>query len=536
MPTKQLKRKGWRWWVSYAGLIPSGMCLPMAILSGVLARCAAGLCFDCYGRFLQRFPELHHVFSPSTPPFAWTLLAAACAVCAMFCLIASLGGFIRTRFGLALIRRACASAYVLFGIYAYAVLNVTGQIQSGGIEALGGVPVHAVQIFYWRYTWLWFPTCILIFVIWLHAVTWRRATINAYSPAQDDTPAPGDRFLENVRTNGRDPRYRKSSLTSVLTHLLLIVILPWLLRLGGCIDPYRPPWGGGQPKVTTVQVVKKKPQKKKKFILNPNSKIILHAPELDDSDLKDHVEDESRLTYASDPNALFGQLGDGDAKTPGWQDGFKDGIVRFIRLEYQGEHWDDGMDEVSAADRNFLQAFKKMSGGMRTAAASESHPIRLLKKYPKGQAPPFVYMTGSGNLHVPEGDVKVLREFLQDGSLLFADAGSGQWDRSFRTLMRRVFPGHPLIPIPDDDPIFQMPFAFANGAPPLWHHGGDRVMGVKLKNRWAVFYHPGDINDAWKTGHSGMESDLARKAHEIGVNVVYYSFMRYFEETRKYRK
>ena len=511
------------------------MCLPLAILAGVFYRCALALGFGYYGELLARAPELQRVFSPSSPPFAWTVLAAAAGVCATFCLVASLGGFIRTRLGLTLIRKACTAAYVLFGTTAYAVIDLTGQIQASGIETLAGVPVDAVQVFHWRYDCLWFPACITLFVVWLHTVSWRRGTINAYVHADDDSPAPGDRLLENIRTHGPDPAFRKCSLTSVLTHLLLIVILPWLLRLGGCVNPYRPPWGGGQPKVTTIQMVKKRPTKKR-FVLNPNSKIILHAPELDDSDLQDQVEDQSRLTYASNPDAMFGQLGNGDAQTPGWQDGFKDGMVRFVRLEYKGEDWDDGMDDVSAADRNFLAAFRKMSGGMKTASESESHPIRLLKKYPKGQAPPFVYITGSGNIHVSESDVKVLRVFLQEGSLLFADAGSYRWDRSFRALMRRVFPGSPLIPIPDDDPIFQIPFAFANGAPPLWHHGGNQTMGVKLKSRWVVFYHPGDINDAWKTGHSGMDPALARKAHEVGVNVVYYSFTRYFEETRKYRR
>jgi hypothetical protein len=81
-----------------------------------------------------------------------------------------------------------------------------------------------------------------------------------------------------------------------------------------------------------------------------------------------------------------------------------------------------------------------------------------------------------------------------------------------------------------------MPYVFPNGAPPLWHHGGNRALGAKHKNRWVVFYHPGDINDAWKTGHSGMDPQLANGAIEIGVNVVYYSFTHYLEMTRKYRK
>jgi len=51
-----------------------------------------------------------------------------------------------------------------------------------------------------------------------------------------------------------------------------------------------------------------------------------------------------------------------------------------------------------------------------------------------------------------------------------------------------------------------------------------------------VFYHPGDINDAWKSGHSGLRPGLARQAHALGVNIIWYAFTRYGELTRKYRK
>jgi len=93
-----------------------------------------------------------------------------------------------------------------------------------------------------------------------------------------------------------------------------------------------------------------------------------------------------------------------------------------------------------------------------------------------------------------------------------------------------------LMTIPDDDILFQLPFSFVNGPPPLWHHGGVNSMGVKHNGRWVVFYHPGDVNDAWKVNRSGMREDLADGAMEIGVNVVYYSFSHYLELTRKYRR
>jgi hypothetical protein len=61
-------------------------------------------------------------------------------------------------------------------------------------------------------------------------------------------------------------------------------------------------------------------------------------------------------------------------------------------------------------------------------------------------------------------------------------------------------------------------------------------MGVKHNGRWCVFYHPGDLNDAWKTGNSGLSKNVADHAMQMGINVVYYSSRHYLELTRTYRK
>jgi len=212
-----------------------------------------------------------------------------------------------------------------------------------------------------------------------------------------------------------------------------------------------------------------------------------------------------------------------------WRAGFRDPPVRFIRLKYEGRDWDDGMDDKSGADINFLKKFSKLSGGMPTAKRPESHPIRHLKRYPRRHAPPFVFMTGSGDIRVARRDVKILRQYLLNGGMLFADCGSQRWHHSFVHFTRMLFPGNPLRPIADDDPIFQLPFAFPNGPPPLWHHGGTRAMGIKHEGRWIVFYHPGDVNDAWKTGHSGLSPELAESAFHLGINIVYYAFMQQAE-------
>ena len=527
--------RGTRRWFTSGAYVPSLFGLALGVLAGSAGRFVL-LAPTYRERLVMARSELLPVFPPhTTPPVVATLVAAALLV-AVVALAGTFLGFMRKGWTLALIRKGCGGAYLLLGLYAYAVLSLTGQIAEHDIT-VGHAKPDAVTVFFWRYDWLWPAACIAALFALLHLLSWRRRTINLYTRSDDQTPAVGDRIVENFRTNGRDPGFRRSWQQSLTTHIMIIVILPILLRLFGCVDPYRPPYGGGKPAVATlVKFVKPEKKKRKTYILSPDAPIFFRLPELDDSKVFEEVEELTKVRYAADPNAAHGVLGDGDATTPGWADGFKDGIVRFIRLEYDGADWNDGMDSLSRADMNFLDEFRRMSGGMKTARHSESHPVRLLAKYPKGQAPPFVYMTGEAAIRVSKRDIKILREYLLGGGMLFADCGSPQWDRSFKSFAGSLFPGNPLLVIADDDPLFRLPFSFPNGAPPLWHHGGTRALGIKHKGRWVVFYHPGDINDAWKTGHSGMAPELARGAFQMGVNLLYYSFIHYIAETRQYRK
>jgi hypothetical protein len=50
---------------------------------------------------------------------------------------------------------------------------------------------------------------------------------------------------------------------------------------------------------------------------------------------------------------------------------------------------------------------------------------------------------------------------------------------------------------------------------------------MKYQGRWVVFYHQGDVNDAWKTGHSGVSDAMANQAYKLGVNVMNYAFNQY---------
>jgi hypothetical protein len=69
----------------------------------------------------------------------------------------------------------------------------------------------------------------------------------------------------------------------------------------------------------------------------------------------------------------------------------------------------------------------------------------------------------------------------------------------------------------------------------LWHHGGTRALGVRHQYRWCVFYHPGGLHDAWKTGRSGLRPEPGEEAFHLGINLIYYAYTRYLAATRRDR-
>ena len=220
----------------------------------------------------------------------------------------------------------------------------------------------------------------------------------------------------------------------------------------------------------------------------------------------------------------------------GFSDGFVERRVDFVHLEYHGAGWDDGMARDEAAGRNFLQRFRELSGGARVADRATSTNLESLANANVALMPPLIYMTGSQKIGIDEAQRTTLRRYIVNGGTLLADCGGPEWDKSFRKFATELVPELKLEEVANDDPLFSTPFAFASGAPSLWHHGGKRMLGMKHKGRWILLYHPGDLNDAWKTGRSGLDKTVAESAFHLGVNVFYQAYVNHFRETWKWRK
>ncbi|MBT8038217.1 MAG: DUF4159 domain-containing protein [Verrucomicrobiae bacterium] len=450
------------------------------------------------------------------------------------CALSGILSLVRNRVTYQLLRVSMLIVYLAVSAYVYFVWQGVSSILDEGLEVAGAKQDGATTFKLW-WKACWPALAVALYGAWLHAMIRSRSVFAAFTRVSGH-PMVGDRVLEDIRTHGRDPRHRRSLYASSLTHLLIIVIIPYILSLGGCVEAYRVPKGSGNPVVAMVKVVKPKKKKKKTLSLRPNSAIIFDQPDLDNTEVDEQLKEQTQVTYSANTSKA-GKMGKGGGTKGGWPEGMDGYKIRFIRLDHGGSGWDDGMNQTGA-DINFLRAFAQATGFKKIARKGESHSIALLKKYPKDGFPPFVYMTGNDRMgRVSTADIKILRDYCINGGMLIADAGHRNFHHSFIHFIRQVFPDKTLLDIPDDDMLYQLPNGFPEGAPAFWHHGGRRALGIKHDGRWIAFYHPGDMNDAWKSqNYTDVTPEMRDAAMNLGINLIYYSFTQWNDTISKNKK
>jgi len=432
--------------------------------------------------------------------------------------LGAVAAFVRVRLSALVLRIGAAGFAVVWGFFLLVLVRAPSELFAADAKMFDK---YTRNEFWIAGTGLWLlgvvPAVLLLLSVVLRSVS------EFYGGRPRRVPL-GDRIVANLKTHGKDPRFRTSSYWSGFLHLLVLVIVPVCMRSCGMEAAYGVPKGSGNPVVQMVKIRRiKKKKKKKKFVLNMDSPIIFHHPKIDESDILKQVEEDTLDTYVAS-SLQTGKPGKGGGRG-GWPSGMENARVRFIRLEYRGGDWDQDMGV--GADYNLLIQFRKMTN-FKIADNTEHLSILRLRRFPKHRGPPFVFITGSGRISVTRREIKTLRWYcLEEGGMIFADNGGGTFNSSFRSLMRRCFPELDWVDIASDDIIYRQPYVFPNGAPPLWHHSGNRALGLKHNGRWICFYHQGDVNDAWKTGHSGVSEGHAMQAYRLGVNVINYSFNQY---------
>ena len=140
---------------------------------------------------------------------------------------------------------------------------------------------------------------------------------------------------------------------------------------------------------------------------------------------------------------------------------------------------------------------------------------------------PVLYLNGEKGAEISDAGVRMLRDYINRGGFIFADAvcEGQEFDRSFRELMKRVFPepDYKLRLLPPEHPIWSAEAPVeARYQRPLW--------GVDLGCRTCVAYCPDNLSGYWELDRPNREKkypaeieaqiDAARK---LGVNVLAYA-------------
>ncbi len=151
---------------------------------------------------------------------------------------------------------------------------------------------------------------------------------------------------------------------------------------------------------------------------------------------------------------------------------------------------------------------------------------------------PFLYAVAAGDWLISEPQAERLREFFERGGTLMVDDFHGlpEW-AGFLRAIDRVLPGHTIVEIPNDDPIFHTVFNLeervqisgwniVNGSP--WERGGIEPhwrAALDSRGRIAVMIcFNMDVGDAWEwSDHPAFPEHLASLAYKLGINYVTYS-------------
>lgn len=134
------------------------------------------------------------------------------------------------------------------------------------------------------------------------------------------------------------------------------------------------------------------------------------------------------------------------ANTGGSQDQIERGFLQIAKIRHNGT-W----DAAPRALRNLLKALNQKAGMI-----ASTKPKSLPASDPNLMKYPLLYMHGRSQFSFSKTEQATLKRALENGAVLFADSccGSPPFDRSFRQLIREMFPTKQLKRIPVNHPLF----------------------------------------------------------------------------------
>ena len=121
---------------------------------------------------------------------------------------------------------------------------------------------------------------------------------------------------------------------------------------------------------------------------------------------------------------------------------------------------------------------------------------------------PILYITGHETFRLSNAEVQNLREYLNKGGFLMAEACCGRraFNAAFVREMKKVFPGRSLSPLPASSPLFALPnkIKVVGITPGLSSQLGGKttiapkLLGLEVNGQLAVIYSPYGMCGGWE--------------------------------------
>jgi len=139
---------------------------------------------------------------------------------------------------------------------------------------------------------------------------------------------------------------------------------------------------------------------------------------------------------------------------------------------------------------------------------------------------PFVIMTGEGKFTLREAERANLKKYCQNGGFLLASAGcsSGDWDKSFRAEVKKIWPGAELPKLPMTHPVFHTVYDIKRLG--TKHGKPNALEGLSLEGKLVLLYSQDGLNDTSNTsGCCCCGGNELANAEQINVNVLAYALI-----------
>lgn len=186
--------------------------------------------------------------------------------------------------------------------------------------------------------------------------------------------------------------------------------------------------------------------------------------------------------------------------------------VLIVKLRHgRGDDWNNDRDDVN----NLTSLIGRDWNHLLTWQVSDPSVARVEDLL---QAP-IAFLTGHDGPSLSPEARRTLREYVDQGGVILADAccGRDDFDRGFRALVKAMFPEpqYELHPLPPDHSIWHARHVLSPDIHELW--------GIEYGCRTVVIYSPSDLSCFWNQMENAPGNPAVVKAVRVGQNIVDYA-------------